>query len=163
MDTLLTIETSWFIALVSASGFLLSRRTLAGGLSGAFLVLLGLGLWYGWRGASYLWALQWAVYGGGILLLWAWLALDPSPTPVRRFHPEGALTALALLAWLLSEGLHLPALLTPLPQAVPDLAEVGFLWTHAWAPLFAWLTIVLTLAWWLILRLWERTGPGKPF
>jgi len=163
MDTLLSIEVSWFIALASASGFLLSRRTVAGGLSGAFVVLLGLGLWYGWRGASYLWALQWTVYGGGILLLWAWLALDPSSASARRFQPESAIAALALLAWLLSEGIGSPALLAPLPQSAPELAEVGFLWAHAWAPLFAWLTGLLALIWLLILALWKRPAPPKLF
>lgn len=163
MHTLLLIELIWFFALGSGIGYLLSRRTVAGGLSGAFLVLLGLGLWYGWRGALYLWALQWTVYAAGILLLWAWLALDaPLAQTKKRMSPQAALLAGALFLWALTEALTDRTLIL-FPGLQPDLASVGMYLTHQWAILFVWASITLALVWLLLLLLWKEPLSARRF
>lgn len=163
MDTLLRIEIGWYIALVSGMLYLVSRRTVSGGLAGAMVLLLGLGLWYGWRQAPYLWAAQWTVYAAGILLLWAWLALDRPLDTLPRWQAESALVVLAWLSWTLSEGLTKATLFYPLQRILPDLADIGYLWTHRWAPLFVWLSLLLALVWSLIATLWKPSSPSKPF
>ncbi|GEM_PF-1146766 len=156
MHTLLLIELLWFFALGSGVGYLISRRTVAGGLSGAFIVLLGLGLWYGWRNAPYLWALQWTVYAAGILLLWAWLALDAPQVPLKkRLDKYAALLSLAFALWALSEALHSKLLPPFLPGMPPTLAAVGDLLAHQWAALFVWASITLTIVWLLLLLSWK--------
>lgn len=163
MRTLLLIELLWSLALGSGIAYLMTRRTVAGGLSGAFIVLLGLGLWYGWRNAPYLWALQWTVYAAGILLLWAWLALDAPQVPLKkRLDKYAALLSLAFGLWVLSEALrsrHLPSIL---PNTPPTLAAVGDLLTHQWAALFVWASITLTIVWLLLLLSWKKPPLPPP-
>ena len=161
MLTLLIIEQIWSFALVSGLVYLLSRRSLAGGLSGAFIVLLGLGLWYGWRGAAYLWAAQWTVYAAGILLLWAWVALDNPIAAMPRWDWQGAVVALALLAWLLGEALGAPILLYPFPKVLPTLGDIGLVLGRAWAVLFAWLSVLLAGVALLIIVLWKGTHASQ--
>ncbi|MCS6789676.1 MAG: hypothetical protein NZ580_01645 [Bacteroidia bacterium] len=131
--------------------YLLSRRTIAGGLAGAFMVLLGLGLWYGWRGVTYAWAAQWSVYGAGVLLLWAWLALHKPLLALPRLHHKSALAAAILSAWFLIEGMGAPALIYPFAREAPVLSDVGLLWAGNWAPLFLWLSVILVGIWFLLL------------
>ncbi|MCS7162469.1 MAG: hypothetical protein NZ958_03965 [Bacteroidia bacterium] len=133
--------------------YLLSRRTVAGALGGSWLLFLGLGLWYGWQGATYLWAFQWAVYGTGILLLWAWLALGGPHSQTPRWNSLGALSAVGFVTWGLGESFHLVS--RPI-QPSPLLSEVGFLWTHPWAPLFAWASLTITAVWLLLGLLWPH-------
>ncbi|MCX7606826.1 MAG: hypothetical protein N2170_06145 [Bacteroidia bacterium] len=135
--------------------YLLTRKTVAGGLSAAFIVLLGLGLWYGWRGASYLWAAQWTVYAAGILFLWAWLAVDSPTKALPRWELHSFWLSLFFLLWLLSEGVHFPRLLSPFPHDLPSLRDIGILWSHEWAVLFAWLSVFLSVLWVLVAQVWE--------
>ncbi len=88
MLTPLLIEIGWYIVLASAWGSLLLSRRLSSGLARAWVAFLLLGLWYGYRGADYAWALQWTVYVTGILLLWAWLALESPQAPFSRWEPR---------------------------------------------------------------------------
>ncbi|MEN3041028.1 MAG: hypothetical protein ABDH66_05780 [Bacteroidia bacterium] len=143
--------------MASALLYLLSRRTIAGGLSGAFIVLLGLGLWYGWRHALYLWALQWTVYAAGILLIWAWLALDiPFAQPFKRMHRSSAILSLTLLLWgtleLTGEGHKL----LYLPTRLPTLGDIGMQLAHQWAIIFVWLSVNLSVVWLLLLLAWHK-------
>lgn len=163
MDTLLLIELLWCLGLGSGIGYLLTRRTVAGGLSGAFVVLLGLGLWYGWRGATYLWAAQWTVYAAGILLLWAWLAVDNPLQTSSRLSLQDMMLCIGFIALAMQESLRGPALLHSLPKVLPDLSDIGFIWAHAWAPIFVWLTVVLAIVWFLIASLWEPLGGKNSF
>lgn len=157
MTMLLVIELSWYIVLGSAVLYLSSRRTIAGGLSGIFFVLLGLGLWYGWRGASYLWAAQWTVYTAGILFLWAWLALEQPWQAQARYDRSSLLAVLFFGGWLLVEGSSALSLFSfSLPQPLPDLAAIGLLWAQGWAPLFAWLSVALAGLWLLLALLWPK-------
>ncbi|MCX8113289.1 MAG: hypothetical protein N3E49_08900 [Bacteroidia bacterium] len=159
MTTLLAIEVLWSVALGSAIVYLLRRRTVAGGLSGAFIVLLGLGLWYGWRSASYLWALQWTVYAAGILLLWAWLALEaPLASISSRLAHYPAILALTFVVWGLSEALSERYILYSLPSVLPTLGDIGMRFTHEWAPIFVWLSVVLAVSWFLLLLSWKKSS-----
>lgn len=160
MTTLLIIEGIWLFALGSALVYLLLRRTVAGGLSGAFIVLLGLGVWYGWRGASYLWALQWVVYATGILLLWAWLALGGS-SESTSFAPsfQPALLAVAFVLWASAEMLANSSVIFSLPSVLPTLSDIGMLLTHKWAGLFVWLSVFLPFTWLLLILSWKSARP----
>ncbi len=157
MTTSLAIELSWYIALGSAALYLSSRRTVVGGLSGIFFVLLGLGLWYGWQGAGYLWAAQWTVYIAGVLFLWAWLALEVPLRPQPRYDRQSLLAVLFLGGWLFLEGSSARGLFSfSFPKPLPDLAAIGLLWAQGWAPLFAWLSVALAGLWLLLATLWPK-------
>ncbi len=158
MLTLLLIEVSWYIALASAWGSLLLSKRLSSGLARAWVAFLLLGLWYGYRGADYAWALQWAVYITGILLLWAWLALESPQVPFSRWEPRSALISLALLT-LLTSLRDLPSLGKP----PADFTAVSFLWTQNWAPLFGLLSLVLTGFLLLLALAWRTYLPQKSF
>ncbi|MCS7297685.1 MAG: hypothetical protein RMK19_00235 [Bacteroidia bacterium] len=134
---------------------------MAGGLSGAFIVLLGLGLWYGWRSATYLWALQWSVYAAGILLLWGWLALHPQPgAPPRLFEPQAALLILLFILWSFAENLKGQGIFHTLPSVMPALSDIGLILSRRWAPLFVWLSVSLPAVWLLLLLSWKK--PSVP-
>jgi len=158
MLTPLLIEIGWYIVLASAWGSLLLSRRLSSGLARAWVAFLLLGLWYGYRGADYAWALQWTVYVTGILLLWAWLALASSQAPFSRWEPRSALISLALLS-LLTSLRHAP----PLGKPPADFTAVSLLWTQNWAPLFALLSLVLTGFFLLLALAWRTYLPQKSF
>jgi hypothetical protein len=158
MLTPLLIEIGWYIVLASAWGSLLLSRRLSSGLVRAWVAFLVLGLWYGYRGAEYAWAFQWSVYVTGILLLWAWLALEDSQRTYLRWHPRSALVAMALLSLITSSR--------PLPSfslAAPDFTPVALLWTQSWAPLFALLSVVLAGIFLLLALAWRTYIPPKSF
>ncbi len=154
----LLIEIGWYIVLASAWGSLLLSKRLSSGLARAWVAFLLLGLWYGYRGADYAWALQWTVYVTGILFLWAWLALEPPQNPYPRWHPLGALIALALLSLLTGKQSGLPS-----EQVAADFTTVSLLWTQTWAPLFALLSVVLAGFLLLLALAWRTYFPGKSF
>lgn len=141
-------------------GYLITRRTVAGGLSGAFILLLGLGLWYGWRSATYLWALQWTIYAAGILLLWAWLALEaPLELTTERFQPGAAITVLSLIGWFLMEARGRKSLYRVLPSILPTMKDIGSLLTQGWAVIFVLVSVVLTIVGFLLVRSWSPSSP----
>lgn len=158
MLTPLLIEIGWYIVLGSAWGALLLSKRLSSGLARAWVAFLLLGLWYGYRGAEYAWALQWTVYVTGILFLWAWLALEPPQTPYPRWQPVSALIALALLGFLTGRQGWLPS-----EQVASDFTAVALLWTQSWAPLFALLSVVLAGFLLLLALAWRTYFPDKSF
>ncbi|MCX7651643.1 MAG: hypothetical protein N2200_02080 [Bacteroidia bacterium] len=140
--------------------YLLSRKTVAGGLSGAFIVLLGLGLWYGWRSATYLWALQWTIYAAGILLIWAWLALDnPLLQYPKRLQLPSAILVLAFLLWGTSETIVEYPRILRVPTILPTLSDIGIRLAHEWAVIFVWVSVTLSAVWLLLLLSWKRVSP----
>jgi len=158
MLTPLLIEIGWYIVLGSAWGALLLSKRLSSGLARAWVAFLLLGLWYGYRGAEYAWALQWTVYVTGILFLWAWLALEAPHTPYPRWQPVSALIALALLSLLTGRQGWLPS-----EQVASDFTAVALLWTQSWAPLFALLSVVLAGFLLLLALAWRTYFPDKSF
>ncbi|MCS7188691.1 MAG: hypothetical protein RMJ66_02955 [Bacteroidia bacterium] len=120
------------------------------------LVLLSLGVWYGWRGASYLWAAQWTVYITGGLFLWSWMALDSPFQAYPRWEVHSFWLAAGMACWWLLE-IPLDRLLGfSFPLRLPSLAEVGYVWSRDWALFFAWLSVFLAILWLVIVILWEH-------
>jgi len=158
MLTPLLIEIGWYIVLASAWGSLLLSKRLSSGLARAWVAFLLLGLWYGYHGADYAWALQWTVYVTGILFLWAWLALEAPRSPYPRWQPLSALIALALLSLLTGKEDWLPS-----EQRTADFSAVSLLWTQNWAPLFALLSVVLAGFLLLLALAWRTYFPDKSF
>lgn len=158
MLTPLLIEIGWYIVLASAWGSLLLSKRLSSGIARAWVAFLLPGLWYGYRGAEYAWALQWTVYVTGILFLWAWLALEAPQNPHSRWQPLSALIALALLSLLTGKQDWLN-----FTQMAADFTAVSLLRIQTWAPLFALLSVVLASLLLLLALAWRTYLPDKSF